>query len=140
MAWQRSPVKAGARADLGVTVRSGWEANVARWLNHQGIEWEYEPKRFYFPIKRGVKSYQPDFWLPTQEQWLEVKGHIPTQDKTRMRRFKRHCPTEFNKLTVIVGSAATEAAAFFEELGVPVLAYYRELDKEFKDVIPHWGD
>lgn len=138
--WRGGTIKAGKREDLGVHVRSGWEANVARWLTHESIGWEYEPKRFYFPIKRGTKSYCPDFWLPNYMggKWLEVKGYIPQQDKTRMKRFKLHCPTEFSKLVVIPGSPTTEAALFFEELGAPVMAYYRDLNKEFKG-LPYWG-
>ena len=140
--WHGTTIKAGRREDLGVTVRSGWEANVARWLNYQGIEWEYEPTRFHFPIKRGTKSYAPDFWLPNYMggKWLEVKGYLPQQDKTRMKRFKLHCPDEFTKLVVITGSAVTEASVFFEELGVPSMAYYRDLNKEFKLTLPHWDE
>lgn len=135
-------VKSGYREDIGTKVRSGWEASVIRWLNYQQIEWEYEPKRFYFPIKRGTTSYTPDLWLPNYEggKWVEVKGSLPAQDRTKIKRFKKYCPTEFSKLTVIVGSPKTEAAKFFEEMEVPVMAYFLELNKQFKDVIPHWND
>ena len=45
--------KQGIRADLGIYVRSAWEANVARyltWLKSLGsiARWEYEPETFVF--------------------------------------------------------------------------------------------
>lgn len=140
--WQHTKVKAGLREDIGVKVRSGWEASVIRWLNWEGIEWEYEPKRFYYPVQRGTRSYTPDLYLPNYKggKWVEIKGSLAKNDPVKIRRFKRHCPTEFAKLMVIPGSPKTEAAKFFAEMEVPVLAYFLDLNKEFKDQIPHWSD
>lgn len=135
-------VKSGYREDLDMTVRSGWEASVIRWLNWEQIEWEYEPQRFYFPIIRGTRSYIPDLYLPEYEggKWVEIKGGLASNDKTKIRRFKKYCPHEFAKLTVIPGSPTTDAAKFYEEMDIPVLAYFRDLNKEFKDTIPHWNE
>lgn len=142
MRFQPGRLKSGPREDLGdARFRSGWEASVARWFNHQGIVWEYEPVRFRFlNIKRGTRGYTPDFYLPELDLYVEVKGNLPAQDKTRMRRFRKNFPDEFAKLRVIPGSAKTEAARFFEEMGVPAMAYFRELNKEFKDIIEHWDE
>lgn len=142
--WQHTKVRAGPRADLGgLKVRSGWEASVIRWLNYQDIEWEYEPSRFQYPIKRGTRSYTPDLYLPDyegQDRWVEIKGSLADNDRTKIRRFKKYYPTEYAKLMVVPGSPKTEAAKFFAEMEIPVLAYFLELNKEFKDVIPHWDE
>lgn len=141
--WQHTKVKAGPRADLdGLRVRSGWEASVIRWLNWRGIEWEYEPQRFYFPIKRGTISYTPDLYLPQYEggAWVEIKGSLGPHDKVKMRRFKKYFPMEFAKMMVIPGSPKTEAAKFFASMEIPVLAYFLDLNKEFKDTIEHWDE
>lgn len=140
MPTKRWNVKSGFREDLGVRVRSGWEASVLRWLNYQGLKWEYEPKRFPFPIKRGTISYTPDIWVPKKKLWIEVKGSISTTDRTRIKRFQKYYPEEFARLVAIPGSAKTEAARFFEEVGVPHYAYFLELNKEFRDLIPKWND
>ena len=49
-------IKAGCREDLnGQFFRSAAEATLARYYNHLGIRWDYEPKTFYFEgIKRGT--------------------------------------------------------------------------------------
>lgn len=129
----------GRRKDLNQFTRSGWEANTLRWLKHEGKKYEYEPKVFPFlDIKHGTTSYCPDIWVPGDNTWIEIKGMLDAKSKTQMRRFKKYYPEEFKKLKVIVGSANTKAAKFFEELGVPVLAYYNNLNREYKNVIDNW--
>jgi hypothetical protein len=118
---------AGKRADLGFYVRSIAEANYARyldWLLAQGeiAGWLYEPFCFDFPIKRGHRSYQPDFaiWehgaaapeaararLPRQRVvmechpswWAETKGWMDATSKTKLRRMAKYYPLE--KVVVI---------------------------------------
>jgi hypothetical protein len=53
--------KSGYREDLGMTVRSNWEANIARIYNAYKIEFEFEPKVFTFPIKRRNKRIHSRF-------------------------------------------------------------------------------
>ena len=55
--------KTGFREDLGLTLRSNWEANFARLALIYKIDFEFEPKVFTYPIKRGTKSYTPDFYF-----------------------------------------------------------------------------
>jgi hypothetical protein len=44
--------KTGFREDLGLTLRSNWEANFARILTAYEIKFDFEPTVFAFPIKR----------------------------------------------------------------------------------------
>lgn len=129
----------GRREDLNQFFRSNWESNVARWFNHQGKEWAYEPKVFSFldhGVKRGTVSYCPDFRVGTL--WIEVKGFLDPKGKTAIRRFKKYYPNDFKRLRAIVGRPGTNADKFFKEMGVPVLAYVNELNKKFKDKLPNW--
>ena len=64
----------GYREDIGIYVRSTWEANFARILNHLGIEWQYEPETFVVLVDGRELSYTPDFYLPASDHWVEVKG------------------------------------------------------------------
>ena len=130
----------GRREDLGIFVRSGWEANTLRYLKSLGISYEYEPKVFTFAgVKHGTVSYCPDILL-SDGTWIEIKGYCDGKSKTQIRRFKKHFPIEFCRLKTIVGSPNTSAARFFKEMGVPIFAYYSELNKQFKDkkTIPTW--
>ena len=129
----------GRREALKQFFRSNWEANCARWFNHQGKQWAYEPNVFSFldhGVKRGTVSYCPDFRVGTL--WVEVKGYLDPKGKTAIRRFKKFYPKEFKKLRAIVGRPNTSADKFFKELGVPIMAYINELTKKFKDKLPSW--
>lgn len=137
---------AGKRKDLPstVAVRSAWEADCLRVLTYQGFRWEYEPQNFrFYEIKKGTLSYTPDIKvfrsnLDSDYFWIEVKGRLNPASITKTRRFKKYYPEEFERLQVIVSNPKCEAAQFYASLDVPVYAYYRDLRKQFKPLIPNW--
>jgi hypothetical protein len=119
-------------------MRSGWEANVARVFKHKNQSFEYEPKTFFFEgVKRGAVIYTPDFRL-ADGTWVEVKGYLDGRGRAAIRRFKQYYPEEFKKLKAVVGRKGTAADKFFQTIGVPVVYYYNELDKEYKAKITGW--
>lgn len=123
-----SRTNGGFRADIGIYVRSSWEANYARylnWLKEQGEikEWQYEIDTFQFPIKRGTRFYTPDFrvLLPDgTKEYHEVKGYMSPQSKTALDRMARYYPGE--KVIVIDGSS------------------YKDIRKKLSKVVPNWED
>lgn len=87
--------------------RSRWEANYARyleWLKVRGeiVDWVHEPETFWFEaIKRGVRSYLPDFRVFENDgssKLHEVKGWMDSRSKTTLRRMAKYHPAE----TIIV--------------------------------------
>lgn len=95
--------KNGRREDLGNQYfRSAWEANVARYLeflkaNGEIHAWEYEADTFWFEaIKRGVRSYTPDFKIwdaPDSEPYYwEVKGYDYPRGRTARKRMAKYYP------------------------------------------------
>lgn len=84
----------GRRADLGGSFfRSAWEANVARWLTFHGRKWLYEPKTFWFEtVRRGARSYTPDFFLPDENRYIEVKGWMDAKSRTKLKRMAKYFP------------------------------------------------
>lgn len=58
----------------GYRFRSRLEARWAVFFDMLGIEYEYEKEGFDF----GGTWYLPDFWLPHQKYWIEIKGQEPT--------------------------------------------------------------
>lgn len=118
--------KSGIRADLGIYVRSSWEANVARylkWLKANGSikDWEYEPDTFWFEgIKRGTRSYTPDFKITENDGaivYWEVKGWMDQKSKTQLKRMKKYHP---HVRIIVIDSAC-----------------YNDF-KKWKRLIPHW--
>jgi len=81
--------------------RSSWEYYYAIFLEklrqeHKIIDWKHEPKCFWFEgIKRGVRSYLPDFCithLNGTEEWSEVKGYYDSKSQTKMKRMAKYYP------------------------------------------------
>ncbi len=93
--------KGGRREDIGIFVRSSWEANYARYLNMLKangdiLQWEYEAEAFEFKrIKKGTRSYRPDFkiWFPDGHiEYHEVKGWLMPKAKTALKRMAKYYP------------------------------------------------
>ena len=107
----------GHSGDRFASIKSGWykvgdkeyylrslsEYRYAIWLHYQkryGFikDWEYEPQTFWFEnIKRGVRSYKPDFKVTMPDAthfWVEVKGYMDAKSATKIRRFNKYYPCE----------------------------------------------
>lgn len=61
----------------GCYFRSRTEARWAVFFKTLGFPYEYEKEGYDLPAGR----YLPDFWLPQQRCWFEVKGEPPTTDE-----------------------------------------------------------
>jgi len=81
--------------------RSKAEHNYAVYLQfllEQGEikSWEHEPKTFWFlNIKRGVRSYLPDFLIVNRdgsEEYHEVKGWMDPKSRTKIKRMAKYYP------------------------------------------------
>jgi hypothetical protein len=81
--------------------RSSWEYYYAIFLEklrqeRKIIDWKHEPKIFWFnDIKRGVRSYLPDFCIvhnDSSEEWCEVKGYFDSKSQTKMKRMAKYYP------------------------------------------------
>ena len=69
--------------DEKYTVRGLWEYNVALKLNELKIYWTKNHYLNYF-IDNVKKIYNPDFYLPDQNAYIEVKGYFSEKDKIKM--------------------------------------------------------
>lgn len=78
---------------LNMAFRSNWEIELAELLTELEIEFEYEPKRFYF--KAEHESYLPDFYLPEYNTWIEVKGYMDKRSLKRCKLFKKYYGKEY---------------------------------------------
>lgn len=125
----RQITSAGTRPDLGFFVRSRWEANYARYLKFlqerkQILRFEYEPDTFWFEqIKRGCRSYTPDFkvWTSAEKyEYHEVKGYMDQKSRTKLDRMKRYYP---NEKVVLIDEP-----------------YYKDLKNKLSRMIPNWED
>lgn len=104
------PSTVGTREDLGLFLRSKWEANYARYLNwlvekKQIVKWEYEVDTFWFEkIKTGTRRYTPDFKIFNNDGsvvYHEVKGWMDPVSKTKLKRMAKYHPEV--KIVIIDG-------------------------------------
>jgi len=72
----------------GFLFRSRLEARWAVFYDSLGIEWEYE-KEGYDLGDAGL--YLPDFWLPRQKCWVEIKGEEPSDKESLKARCLSIC-------------------------------------------------
>ncbi len=63
-------------------LNGNWELEVAKWLDNNNIEWtNIIKKEFYYIWNNDTHRYFPDFYLPKQDIYIEVKGYERERDK-----------------------------------------------------------
>lgn len=81
--------------------KSKWEMGYAQYLQwlkevKNISDWDYEPETFWFEaIRRGVRSYTPDFKVTTTDgstEFHEVKGWMDAKSATKLRRMAKYHP------------------------------------------------
>jgi hypothetical protein len=76
-----------------IWMRSSWEVAYAKWLDKNGIAWEYELKYFYIGKGRWTgETYTPDFYLKKEAKYVEVKGHLSPANARKMVAFRKRYP------------------------------------------------
>jgi hypothetical protein len=69
----------------GCHFRSRLEARWAVFFDQLGIQWEYELEGFEVGPEHDRRNYLPDFWLPGENCWAEVKsGFSDFEDIVKM--------------------------------------------------------
>jgi hypoxanthine phosphoribosyltransferase len=68
------------------------EAAFARILDFYGVAWEYEPRSF--PLKwdkqgRVIQAFQPDFYLPGQDLYVELTTLRPQLTRRKNSKLKQ---------------------------------------------------
>jgi len=83
-------------------LKSSWERRYANYLEilkkgNAINDWQYEVDTFWFDkIKRGVRSYTPDFKIFFSDgsiEYHEVKGWMDGRSKTKIKRMKKYHPS-----------------------------------------------
>ncbi|MFA6842991.1 MAG: hypothetical protein WCR33_01165 [Bacilli bacterium] len=67
------------------TVRGTWERDVANELNRLGLLWIKNVYLFYVKPDGVKHRYNPDFFLPNENLYIEVKGYYSEDDKLKMK-------------------------------------------------------
>ena len=114
--WCSGKYKSGIREDLGHYVRSSWEANVCRILNYLNIKYEYESRRCRVDL--GDSIYICDLYLPEYDLFVEIKPTNFIKGHLKANKFHLLYPN-----------------IHFDFIHTDL---YKDLGKQFIDVIPNW--
>jgi len=87
--------------DKKIYFRSSWEYYYCLFLEKlkqekKILNYEHEPECFWFEgIKRGVRSYLPDFkvhHLNGTFEYVETKGYMDSKSQTKIKRMAKYHP------------------------------------------------
>tara|TARA_R100000664_G_C2760144_1_gene150910 strand:- start:14161 stop:14523 length:363 start_codon:yes stop_codon:yes gene_type:complete len=70
--------------------RSRFEAEIARALYDRNIDFTYEPDKI--PYQPKPKVYIPDFYVPDNNFYIEVKGRLFRSDRVKHTLIKEQHP------------------------------------------------
>lgn len=81
----------------GYRFRSRLEARWAVFFDALGVKWQYEPQGY---VLESGEPYLPDFYLPKQGMWVEVKGGKP--DEGAVAKAKLLCKATEKEVLILV--------------------------------------
>lgn len=74
---------------LAEGLRSGFERTLTLQMKKLKVHYEYEPTKLAYVLER---NYIPDFYLPDQDIYIEAKGKLTPEDRTKMKAVKKAYP------------------------------------------------
>ena len=101
---------------VGHRFRSRLEARWAVFFNHLGVPWQYETQGYLI----DGKPYLPDFYLPNDRTYVEVKGDPEQLDMPLLKGFAEHHPL------LLLGPIPDPPAAHQGDLG------WLDLSREYR--------
>jgi len=107
--------KGGYREDIGHYVRSSWEADYARVLKLLEEDYEYEKHSFELVLADGREvTYTPDFYLPSRNLYVEIKGFMRYDDQMKIDAFNLAHPDK--RLEVISKTKFAELQMTYQNM------------------------
>jgi len=79
--WYISPI-AGK-----VYLRSSYELAYAKYLDECGVSWRQNDRFFWYSWGEEMRKYYPDFYLVSEDCYVEVKGYETEKDRAKWRSF-----------------------------------------------------
>jgi hypothetical protein len=96
----------GVRGEVWMV--NSWEVLYAHYLDSRDLEWEYEKRSFDL---LGEK-YTPDFFVPSLDEYVDVKGYFRPADKRKIQLFRQRYPDI--KLKLVFQDTIDKLLALFD--------------------------
>lgn len=94
--WHISFSKARRYDYRGIQLHGKWELAYAKYLDSMNIIWSRPNERFPYLLSGKIHFYTPDFYIPSEDVFIEIKGYETERDQAKWKMFPR-------KLKVIKG-------------------------------------
>lgn len=95
--WHVSLAKRLHKQYNGESFHGSWEVKYAMWLDQNGIEWIRNKQSFSYVFEGIERKYTPDFYLPAQNTYVEIKGFKTDKDVAKWEQF----PAELKLLVLM---------------------------------------
>jgi hypothetical protein len=69
----------------GLVFDSSWEVIVAKFLDDNNIIWERPKNGFEYFWENDIHLYYPDFYIPSLDLYIEVKGYKRNRDEYKWK-------------------------------------------------------
>jgi len=73
-----------------IQLASGYERMWVEWLQRNGYDFVYEPRAFELMGGGCYYVYTPDFYIPSLDVYVEIKGRLIESDVDKMRIFSEN--------------------------------------------------
>lgn len=112
----------------GLTLRSGFEQRVAKYLDKKKIKYEYETVKLEYTAPETKHSYTPDFIIDRGKKlgklFVEVKGRWTAQDRKKMVQVKECNPDKDIRIIFMIDNPITKKSKttytmWAEKRGIP---------------------
>lgn len=92
--WHTSLAKSMHINYNGVDLHGSWEFKYAKFLDFNNIRWERCKDRFPYTYKNKLHYYTPDFYLPEDDKYIEIKGYITDKDYAKWKQIPKNISFE----------------------------------------------
>jgi hypothetical protein len=80
----------------GIKFQGSWELTFFKWCEDKNITCERNIEGFAYEWN-GTRTYFPDFYLPSYDSYVEVKGYKTEQDDAKWKQFPKKLLTVVKK-------------------------------------------
>ena len=95
--WHTSFSKARTQIYKGIKMMGNWEVEFAKLLDEKDIKWIYTNDKFDYVYENKIHKYNPDFYLPEFDTYIEIKGYPIKRD------YAKWSTSNINNLNIFFG-------------------------------------
>lgn len=121
--WHNSFGKSKLVEYNGVQFHGNWEVAFAKFLDNINIIWERPTEKFEYILDNKIHYYTPDFYLPSFNLYIEIKGYPTNKDFLKWNQFPKD-----KKLDIYFGDDLSNLGIINDYKDV-----YNNIDNKFRE-------